>query len=518
MRFDIKKEKGNKDALNLLRQINLTKKQIKYIEGRFEQYLIFNNKKGIGYCTACHRAIKGKFRHNEKNQCPMCKKELMAKSEGMISKHDVKYVMQFQKIKSGTIATIIESGRTIPKHGIEKMIAEDGPIIEYYPDAIYFFSQEKQRAYECYAYSGWMKNETICIKGGLQFEYIAIDQENLETVLDKSDLRYMRSFIRASAQGMMNCPNELIKRMALCSRYPQVEFLLKMGFHQLLKEKLWRCKNYRTVDWKQRTPEKLLKLSKQEIKMLRGYDPEHHDLAIIQKSRRDGNPIRSIEELEKISRAIRLDDYKEPLKHTTLRKLLNYKEKELAREKESGKPIGTYSFAETYKDYLRMAEELEYDITNSYYLMPKNLRAAHDKLTEEYNEMKERNRLKSQKEKMERYANRLKRILKYRYEDEHFLIRPAENEGEFIKEGKALRHCVASYYDRAERGQTNIFVIREKKDPDKPFYTLELSNSKVVVQCRGEGNRTMTDEVNAFVDKWMKEIRKNQNRKKKEAA
>ena len=98
------------------------------------------------------------------------------------------------------------------------------------------------------------------------------------------------------------------------------------------------------------------------------------------------------------------------------------------------------------------------------------------------------------------------------------MIRPVASLGELKDEGKQLHHCVASYAERVASGNTDIFLIRKVKSPDKPFFTLELNEENVrVVQNRGKGNCDRTPEVEAFEEKWLEfvklNIKKIRNRK-----
>lgn len=77
------------------------------------------------------------------------------------------------------------------------------------------------------------------------------------------------------------------------------------------------------------------------------------------------------------------------------------------------------------------------------------------------------------------------------------LIRLPNRLEELKKEGEALHHCVGTYMERVRKGETMIFFIRRKEEPEKPYYTLEWHGK--VVQCRGSHNCDMTPEVKAFV-------------------
>ncbi|MGN1414032.1 MAG: PcfJ domain-containing protein, partial [Anaerovoracaceae bacterium] len=67
--------------------------------------------------------------------------------------------------------------------------------------------------------------------------------------------------------------------------------------------------------------------------------------------------------------------------------------------------------------------------------------------------------------------------------------------------------------DRATAGKTGIFVIRLKSAPDTSLVTVEIRDGKLV-QCRAKGNQQPDDDVQAFADRWMKEIVKKKGKRK----
>ena len=75
-------------------------------------------------------------------------------------------------------------------------------------------------------------------------------------------------------------------------------------------------------------------------------------------------------------------------------------------------------------------------------------------------------------------------------------------------EGKTLNHCVATYKNVHAAGKKAIFFIRREKEPDKPWYTLELDVEKLtVVQNRGKCNCARTKQVEEFEQAWLEHIR-----------
>ena len=70
-------------------------------------------------------------------------------------------------------------------------------------------------------------------------------------------------------------------------------------------------------------------------------------------------------------------------------------------------------------------------------------------------------------------------------------------------EGAYLHHCVGGYVSRMAAGETAILLIREENDRERPFYTLEWREGRVV-QCRTRNNKSYREDerVSAFVDAW----------------
>ena len=84
------------------------------------------------------------------------------------------------------------------------------------------------------------------------------------------------------------------------------------------------------------------------------------------------------------------------------------------------------------------------------------------------------------------------------------IVRPAAPK-DVISEGQALHHCVGGYVKYVADGQCLILFVRRCEDIAKPFYTLEL-RGREVIQLRGANNAKATPEVQAFVDRWTREV------------
>lgn len=181
------------------------------------------------------------------------------------------------------------------------------------------------------------------------------------------------------------------------------------------------------------------------------------------------------------------------LKYTTVEKLFKYLEKIKSR----------YSWDDTIRsrssdwaDYIRLAEKLKWDLKDDMILFPKDFWEAHNR-ADKLADLEDARKLNKAVAKRAKLLNEA-----YRMDGKEYFIRAAANAQEIVAEGQALHHCVARYAEDVAEGKTGILFMRSVKEPDKPLYTIEVRDGKVI-QCRGKNNKDM-DKKNekAFFGKW----------------
>lgn len=146
----------------------------------------------------------------------------------------------------------------------------------------------------------------------------------------------------------------------------------------------------------------------------------------------------------------------------------------------------------------------------------------HDTFVAMYNEQQRhwRERYEEQNRKERKQRAKLNKVkIEFRktleFEDKDYLIRLPVDKNEIIKEGMELHHCVGSYAERHETGDTTILFLRKKSEPDKPFYTIEVSikvlTDKIsklrISQIHGFGNRWLGNDPKAIptVIRWLRQ-------------
>lgn len=97
------------------------------------------------------------------------------------------------------------------------------------------------------------------------------------------------------------------------------------------------------------------------------------------------------------------------------------------------------------------------------------------------------------------------------------VILPKVN-GDLVKEGRTLRHCVGTYGKSHASGSSLIFFVRKYRRPERSYYTLNINmkSQPREVQLHGYGNERhgpnkeyshkIPAKVRAFCDRWENEI------------
>ena len=133
--------------------------------------------------------------------------------------------------------------------------------------------------------------------------------------------------------------------------------------------------------------------------------------------------------------------------------------------------------ATTYVDYLTMRQALGYDMTNTVYLQPRNLREAHTAMIAEQNQKEVDKRMTEVAIRFPNIRINYRKLRReYFWEDEAFLIRPARSAEEIVTEGRLLHHCVGgdNYLRKHNEGESYILFLRQQEAPEIPYITVEI--------------------------------------------
>ncbi len=181
--------------------------------------------------------------------------------------------------------------------------------------------------------------------------------------------------------------------------------------------------------------------------------------------------------------------------------------------------LNDYFWLRDYADYIRQCKQLEYNLDDKAVVMPQNFSEAHTELSILLQQRDKEKLFKTHYELQKKFQKELlPKLEKKSFSDGKFIIRPARTVEELAQEGARNHNCVFTNYAKKHlKGKTELFFIRKANAPDKTFYTLEYRNGNVI-QCRTLRNQGATNEVQAFIDKWLKYIKQNKSKGKADAA
>ena len=151
-----------------------------------------------------------------------------------------------------------------------------------------------------------------------------------------------------------------------------------------------------------------------------------------------------------------------------------------------------------YYDYIRCCEHMSLNMKDKQILFPKEFIKQHDKLTSEMiiaTDPKTNQRIQS-----------ISNILALnRYEDDQYIIFPADSVDSLIDESSQMSNCVRNYCLDVSNNKCQIYFMRYKDTVDKSLVTIEVRNGKIV-QARTRFNELPTDDMKEVLKKWEKHI------------
>lgn len=159
------------------------------------------------------------------------------------------------------------------------------------------------------------------------------------------------------------------------------------------------------------------------------------------------------------------------------------------------------------RDYARMATAV---VGRDFDRYPRYLKTAHDVVMRNY-------RVNKSQVLSNKYESLYEGLKRLEYKGEKFSIVVPKTLDLVVKEGQALNHCVANYIDGLVEGQYAIVFLRDNEDLDKPLVTVQVHGDRVS-QARGVNNRPVTQEEQAFLDKFAGQLAKQKEMFEEQAA
>ena len=469
-------------------------------------YIIFDSKQQKAVCTRCGKQFSMKHitgaTHNHGTYCPKC---------GTKATYKAKHYGRKKLTEYFRILLFTHRGKTVYGTLFEVMAEFEPfgrPILNRRLSALYVFKENEQHYYKfhpewCFGQERWEEVKRIRLpratEGALcypaKYERTELYMDNLESVFTKSCLKY--HYDESFFEDYRFDAYDMVRYISQSLKYPAIELLRKAGFGNLVAGRVGEyCGNKDAVNIRGKDLKSILRLPKRWHKKVRELDMTNTDLRFFQMLDEEGKCEADQKLLDRCS------GYRYSLKGVAkfvpIHRAIRYIDAQ-------------HSYLGMYEDYLEAAQAIGEPLDSKHALFPENLQQEHDRVTA----LKKVQDDEQSRRAMAEVVEKIKRQFPL-YQQGSFLIRVAESQNELNEESKALTHCVRTYGEKMAKGKTMIFFVRWIDEPDVPFYTLELNDKKEMVQCRGNRNCNMTEEVKAFVDEWLEVIQK-RPKKKKEA-
>lgn len=460
------------------------------------EFLFFekDGKSQKAFCTYCKSDFYiEEAEHNHIKKCPVCGVKLIAKNlkygRKTLKNEATFYYFSKSKIDKNTIVC---EGYYVKREYTDYQ----NPKTEYSLEAAYIFNKTEGakmiKRNHGYYFNGWREDWKEC-KSIYKFTigwlnkfpvYQSID--SMVNSIKNTDFQFLPYKYFEEDIAEIKVFEEYIK-------HPWIEYLCKMGFTRIIKDKLNGHSIYRCLNSKGKDVFEILQITKQDLREINKYGPEKinaKSLKIIQKQ-------------SKVSPKFKIDIEKVVFLANTnievMLELMNYMQpkkiqKYLDKQFNLYEPDSYSGLMIIYKDYLNISKQLGCDMKADSVLYPKNIFKSHDRVTK---------RLKIKKDATidKKIKDRNSILEKYYFTYKELLIRPIKNLDEIINEGIKLQHCVANYAEKHADSKTNIFVIRKIDAPDNPYFTLEMKDDEII-QCRGLRNSSYGADIEEFLKKW----------------
>lgn len=525
----------------------LTTEEEESIRSLFPQYLFFQNKgpDDSGYsssarpvrictCTACRETFegvranyaRGKI-HNEPVTCPHCGKQLEGKA---VSKFSYQMNSLESWVKTAIArpgengALLIEAGDAARRFNWNDLTGT----IDWYPKARYYFARGKLQMWkevwerDCCTITAnlfWKVQKTIQdpfhpnMMGNhfYEGEYSII---NMAEALPETDSRYCQildfyHYNYGARLEDLDTARWMVKYLGWYALHPQIEMCVKFNLLDIVGELIVDGrKNARILDWSKTKIHEFLRLSKADTKLFLNSKTGLKSLRIYREKFKDISFAKFCELVKRVGGEAPLENLSVCAKLAGVRieKAVKYIDKQAPLCPRA--MVSTTTIIQYWLDYLKMAKQLEYDMSEETVVMPKDLKERHDAA-------KDIIRLKISELERKKYAKLKKKLeRKYAFELGELCVLVPESAEDIVREGQTLHHCVGGYVKRHIEGKTIILFLRKRRKPWRSFLTIELYEAHgkaFVMQVHGYKNELYIKKTGVapsvrygeFLDAWL---------------
>ena len=453
-----------------------------------------------GVCSACGREISlSGVKQNGKTICPSCGRELTMKSRGRMGKlFDRETCQVIQRTASDEVvvrvfkATLHHANQDLDLWEAARQFIRQRPggslEVDQYYSSFGIWKAGTRPVFRC-----WHYNFAAVVCG-------YVYPGNLPDTLRDTPWQY---FPVTQFCGYFQEPIELKPLLTSYITQPKIEHLIKVGFCDLVSDIVYRHPALH-LDWEQNRTHRLLRVEAEDIPFLRDVRIGSEGLTDFQAYCRMGLKDRQALFLWQTEQGIHYIERNilPFMAVTTPHKFMRYVDNQtsfLTTRTDLGRRYqNTSNVVREYADYLDLCRKLGVPLSNSV-LFPRDLQKAHDRAAQQFKLVMDA--------KKRRDFHAVMQAIRFRsdFQMDGMVVTCPQSPEDIIREGQVLHHCVGTYVDRVAKRECVILFLRRAAEADKPFYTLEVRERKVV-QARSANNRPATPEVQRFLDRWEREV------------
>lgn len=464
------------------------------------------------YCTRCQTVvpIKDKPKHLKKTKCPHCRAEATYRSwnkQQLIEEKKSVGILQKLKGRDGCCLTRYNIRLRYKKtNDYREPEISQGNIERFWLSYGFCWTS----TFEMYEYRRtgvyrWCKAQPH----GIGYSYYCAQpscvlyEKNLDSMMKDTDLKYLP--LGKIFKGKYMDIAEALKRMD--DYHEAMEKIIKAGLNRLFIKSIKRSYDLpNEINTNGIKLKDILRLDQQRTKMAVNMDCTLEELKVLQAAQiaRISLDESLVREITKYTRWKSEDDICLFLQQRNLRKILNYLDK-LQQETQEEPTI----VLRDYEDYLGQLARLRIkaDKQNRF---PANFYHVHEELSQiiwEKDEKFEKAKLREKNKMLRKVVEEVKSD--YEARSNTFVIVWPRSKADFTKEGQLQHNCVGGYFDRCAKGDTTVFFLRKKEEPEKPLCTVEFNKGKLV-QCRTKYNGQAPEDVMKYMKKIEKHYKKRQ--------
>lgn len=464
-------------------------------------YYAYSPKKVLyGYCTHCQSNVRvEEARHNKQGICPNCKSSVTYKSIGRSGK-----IVDYGK---AALIQKVEGNLLIRYFNVTKYYKVDykNPTLEYLELQRCFVDKDgKIDSYEFRNFNqtgvlrwceGISNNNSYSMfySKAYDFTEVTLYTRNLSRVLKDSVLKY--SGLKEFVSHIKHTEFPINSYINYYLSFPGLEYLVKLKLYKLVEDLLYGYYSYKDcINTKGINMHEILGINNNQLRNLQRINGGAKELKVL-KGMGKTNLKLTDEQICFVAKHINFNNVVKASRYTTIHKMITY----VTSQSKDNNINNTFS---DWLDYIDFCKVLKYDLKNEFVLFPRHLTQSHNELSSLIAD----NKNELYNSRIAEMIEPLNRLFSWQSKDNVIIV--PKTYDDILNEGNSLNHCVGkgSYGDKIIKGQSIILFLRNKKEIDKPFYTIELdAYTNKILQCRGKNNKSMDEEVKKIMKRFEKE-------------